>query len=326
MWYNDILIIVMGVIALLMIIMAVMVGSRVPKKRPEKPIEEKKPETILVERGFENHTQKKPAYETEEEEYRATFMKPEEPEELKIMEPEPSIEPEEPPEETIVEAEPEPMMEPEPVIEPEPEPIPEETEDDSIEITPTEPIIIETTEEPEEQPTIITTEPIIIETTETEYTAPSLEGSPSIPELEEDNVVITPNETFYDPTPEESEPLKPVGEPPELEEENEDIQEEELPEIEEESTEPAPEEIEPNIEEPPEPEPVIPEKPVRLPMRRIRKPIIDESDPDLKIDLGVETCPHCGSKVPDTIYCIYCGKPLDPTKTPGLEEEEEEKG
>jgi hypothetical protein len=47
------------------------------------------------------------------------------------------------------------------------------------------------------------------------------------------------------------------------------------------------------------------------PTRRERKPVIDESDPDLKIDLGVETCPHCGSKVPNTIYCIYCGKSLD---------------
>jgi hypothetical protein len=45
--------------------------------------------------------------------------------------------------------------------------------------------------------------------------------------------------------------------------------------------------------------------------RRVRKPVIDESDPDLKIDLGVETCPHCGSKVPNTIYCIYCGKSLE---------------
>jgi hypothetical protein len=45
--------------------------------------------------------------------------------------------------------------------------------------------------------------------------------------------------------------------------------------------------------------------------RRVRRPVIDESDPDLKIDLGVETCPHCGSKVPNTIYCIYCGKSLE---------------
>jgi hypothetical protein len=47
------------------------------------------------------------------------------------------------------------------------------------------------------------------------------------------------------------------------------------------------------------------------PSRRVRRPVIDESDPDLKIDLGVETCPHCGSKVPNTIYCIYCGKSLE---------------
>jgi hypothetical protein len=47
------------------------------------------------------------------------------------------------------------------------------------------------------------------------------------------------------------------------------------------------------------------------PAIQVRKPVIDESDPDLKIDLGVETCPHCGSKVPNTIYCIYCGKSLE---------------
>ncbi len=305
MWYNDILIIVMGVVALLLIIMAVMVGSRVPKKQPEKHVEEK-PEKIFVEKGFENNAKEKPAYLTEEEEYIATFIDPKEPEPEEstiILEPEPSIEPEEPPEETMVETEPE----------------PESTPEESVEITPIEPIIVETTEEPEAQPAIITTEPIIIEPTETEYMAPTLEGSPSIPELEEDNVVITPNETFYDPTPEET--PQPIGEPPELEEEIEDIPEIELSPLEEESTEPAPDEIEPDIEEPPEPEPIIQEKPIRASMRRIRKPVIDESDPDLKIDLGVETCPHCGSKVPDTIYCIYCGKPLDPANTPGLEEE-----
>ena len=47
------------------------------------------------------------------------------------------------------------------------------------------------------------------------------------------------------------------------------------------------------------------------PSIRVRRPVIDESDPDLKIDLGVETCPHCGSRVPNTIYCIYCGKSLE---------------
>lgn len=46
-------------------------------------------------------------------------------------------------------------------------------------------------------------------------------------------------------------------------------------------------------------------------LRNERKPIIDESDPDLNMDMGVKTCSHCDSEVPNTIYCINCGKSLE---------------
>ena len=57
------------------------------------------------------------------------------------------------------------------------------------------------------------------------------------------------------------------------------------------------------------------EFPEQRQFRKERKPIIDESDPDLNMDMGVKSCPHCGSEVPDTIYCINCGKSLDPQES-----------
>ena len=81
--------------------------------------------------------------------------------------------------------------------------------------------------------------------------------------------------------------------------------------------------IEPDTEEEPE-ELILPEETLETRSRnRIRKPIIDESDPEINMSLGVEKCPHCGSKVPNTIYCINCGKALDPENTIMNEEEEE---
>jgi len=337
MWYNDLLLILMGFIAIVMILMAVIMGSRV--KKPPKAQEEQKtsqPEKILVERGFENHKEEQVEPEPEPEADYSDYMPPETTEYT-----EPSIE-------ETVEIEPTPIIEDEPITEPEiiqeppepdysaymppekpqyeapsieepakPEQILEETEtaqeepeyletepqtpDESVEITPIEPIIIDV---PEDEP---------------EREIPDIYGSPSIEEPDMD-VVITPNQTFYDPVIEKPS-IEPEPEILEPELETEVIPEIELPAIETEPTEQVPEEIAS------EEEPELIETPVETleerSRKRIRKPIIDESDPDINIDLGVETCPHCGSKVPNTIYCINCGKALDPENTI-LDEEGEE--
>lgn len=301
MWYNDILLILMGVVAIIMILMAVMVGSRA--KKPTKIVEEEpKSEKILVEKGFEHKNREESVEpEPEPEPDYSDYMKPETPEI------------EEPPIEETVEIEPVTVIEEEPIPE-EPEPIPEEPvfkepeplPDESVEITPIEPIIIETEYEPEPE-------------------HPDIYGSPSLEEPDDD-VIITPNQTFYDPVNEEPS-VEPEPEPIEeetpetVEPEIQDIQEIELPEIETESQDQVPEEIEPDTEEEPE-ELLLPEETLETRSRtRIRKPIIDESDPEINMDLGVETCPHCGSKVPNTIYCINCGKALDPNNLPEPEEE-----
>ena len=313
--YNELLLILMGFVVLMMIVMAVMVGTRTKKPAVKIIEEEPKPEKILVEKGFENHI-KEPVDEPEEFDFTPIFI--DEPPAPEVKEPEeeieytpvlidelPAPEDEEPPSE---------ILETEPTLEP--EPTPEETEFDAL---------------PEETVEIPHIEPIIIEPTENEETAlPNLNESPSIPELDME-VIITPNQTFYDPIPEEpAEETAPsiedspiIGEAVESEEhEVEDIPEIELAPLEPDEPEQMPEEIEAEIEEEPEPEPEIPAS--MMPLRRIRKPVIDESDPDTQIDLGIETCPHCGSKVPATIYCINCGKALDPNAIEQEEEIEEE--
>ncbi len=315
MLYEDILLIAMGFVALVMIVMAVMMGSR-PRKSVKKVVEEEpKPEKILVEKGFERTIKEEPIEPEEEYDYTPVYIeKPATP----VMD--------EPPTEEIEE---EPTPEPEPIIE-EPEPVLVKPEPVIIEPIPDESFI---EPEPDETVEITPVEPMIFDTIEIEEkTKPDIMGSPSISEPDEE-VAITPNQTFYDPiiiepvetrapTLEESPSLDEEEEPIEPEHEIEDIPEIELPPLEPEEPEAVPEEIEPEVEEEPEPEPVVPVMREKLKStRRVRKPIIDESDPDLKIDLGVEKCPHCGSKVPATIYCINCGKPLDPERAEQQEEE-----
>jgi hypothetical protein len=87
--------------------------------------------------------------------------------------------------------------------------------------------------------------------------------------------------------------------------------EESVPEIDEEETEAL------------EPEVVLPE-PVLLDTPKTEEPAVDEltfedtyrepdyfKDEDVIPVQGVTTCPHCGEKVPATIYCINCGKSLN---------------
>ena len=103
----------------------------------------------------------------------------------------------------------------------------------------------------------------------------------------------------------------------------------EVPEPETEFSEPEVELPEPEIEESmpeideEEPEVVLPE-PVLIETAQAEEPAVDEMtfedtyrepdyfrDEDVSPVQGVTTCPHCGEKVPATIYCINCGKSLN---------------
>ena len=318
MWYDDILMISMGFIVLLMIVMTIIMMMRLRKQPVKIEVEEPQPEKILVEKGFENNI-KEESIEPEEAhndmpayiEEQVTPVMDEPPAEQTQREPTPQ-EPE------IVEPV---LLEPEQTQE-EPQldeslPRQEELElpsDETVEITPIKPIIIEP--------------PEIEEKEESNAFEPR-----DIPEPNDD-VVITPNQTFYDSAivePEET--IAPnLDESPSLDEEErepvlpeepemEEIPEIELPQLESEEPKEFPEEIGAEIEELESDLviPVIPEKPIST--RRVRKPVIDESNPDLKLDLGIEKCPHCGSRVPATIYCINCGKVLDLERAAQEEEE-----
>ena len=305
MWYNDILLMLMGFVVLLMIVMAIMV-LRIRKPQLVEKKEDEKVEKVFVEKGFEKKKPEPSMHEEtqgEDTDYIPVYVENpketeyEKPKVLQVSETEPISE--------------ELFVEPESIIEE------EHTSIDEKETAPVEPIKLETGDiESELQPD--QEEPIIITPNETFYDP--------IPEpIEPDkSVIITENQTFYDTAPVEEPAEKPnLDESPTLEEpEPEPIGEISDAELPTEDPEPIPAETQPNVEEEPAPEPVVPiveQKPKRD--RRVRKPIIDESDPDLKIDLGTQTCPYCGSKVPDTIYCINCGKPLNPDRT--IEPEEE---
>ena len=106
----------------------------------------------------------------------------------------------------------------------------------------------------------------------------------------------------------------------------------EAPETEAELSEPTVEFTEPEIEPVPEtykieaeasvPEAISPE-PLYLETPRAEEPVVAEPredtyrEPDYFRDedvipvQGVTTCPHCGEKVPSTLYCINCGKSLN---------------
>jgi hypothetical protein len=137
---------------------------------------------------------------------------------------------------------------------------------------------------------------------------------------------FAPEQPIEMPEPEEVEETvefhEPVVEIPELEEVEETVEffepVVELPEPETESA-PKMEEVE---EEASLPEVVAPE-PVLLEARRAEEPVVAEPyedtyrepayfrDDDVIPVQGVTTCPHCGEKVPATLYCINCGKSLN---------------
>jgi hypothetical protein len=324
--YNELLIVLMAFLAVLMIVMTIIVLTR-PRKPPVIKEKEEPVEKILVERGFEREIQEE-SLDLEKEEtdsgYTPVFIEaePEKPEydELHseyIDKIEPSI---------LDETEPayqepvndykkevdllerarklthEAMQEEKPLVKKQPEEEPLENqiqEDEEIKS------IVEDIDEPE------TSEYV-------DFRTPVSEPG--------EEVIITPTKTFYDAIPEKGEEDKmPTLEgSPTLDEESPELEVEvyeegEFDQIEKFDLGLAEEQVERELEEAmPAVEPVeITETEYR---RRIRKPVIDENDENIKVDLGIETCPHCGSKVPDTIYCINCGKPLNPEK---VEEEDE---
>jgi len=328
MWYDELLLVLMAFLVLLIIVMAIMVSGqrRNKSKASEKVEEEEKVEKILVEKGFEGKRLEPIGESVEEDDEPIYEPVVEQQEEESIYEPVPVVE--EKPEE-IVYKEPEPIIEDayEEKLDEYSEPETELVIDENIEITPIELNVLET-EYKEPDYGIINDdvrEELDEEESESEYVEPVLYEAPDVSEPDE-SVVITPNQTFYDPMPEvEPKETHMIEEPLMLEEEipePEEIPEIDLPPLEPDEPTPVLEEIEPDVEEDPAPEPVIIPQQARKPRSRIRKPVIDESDPNLRVDLGVNTCPHCGSNVPDTLYCIYCGKPLNPNNVDEEKEEE----
>ena len=279
MWYNDILIILMGFLALLMILMALLVSLRARKPKPIETIEEK-PERVYVEKGFEKQV------DLEEE------QKDEDENNTTYIESEPI---------TIDETE---SRDSEPIETPPP--------NEDVVITPTEPIIIEEASKEPLEPNAERTldEDLVITPVETIIIEPEPETG-SITESEPyEDVIITPNATIYNPKQEEIEEATDEEDQNPLEKEEVNI--EDIPKV----------ELSP-LEPKTEAEPVISILEGNTESRRLRKPVIDESDPELKVDLGVKTCLNCGATVPDTIYCILCGKQLDPDNAIDCEEEEE---
>jgi hypothetical protein len=276
MWYNDLLLILMGFVGLLLIVLAIMVLNTRSRKPPIVIEREQEPEKIFVEKGFEKRKDDEtidtsPEIDPDSSEIEQEISEPEEP---TIEEP--------------IEIEQLSVAESEEITE---EIVQEEPESNQVDLT----------EEPDQ----------MLEDDQT--------GTPQIDE----DVIITPNQTFYDPIIEES-----SEESVELMETESEISDANIPETDISGVELTPIEVSPVTEDIGlELEESIPEletptiETLDAEVRsRIRKPIIDESDPDLKIDLGVEICPHCGSNVPDTIYCIYCGKALSPDNSETSEE------
>jgi len=277
----------MGVMVAAMILAVMIVQSRLSKGRPaetEEPVDDK----VYVELGFDPEEEPEevpPEPVNDSVEFDLAPIEPayEAVDDLPKMEPEEvffgeSFEASEP---VVIETPMIIMEEPEPVAEPL-KPLFE------VSYEPAEPVVIEAPE------MVVIEEPKTVEF-ETEK-GPMFE----IEYQESEPVVIETERMILEPE-EDVEPA-PVEEPEVLDE---------VPEPEE---DPVVEEIEviPEVE-PAEPEtPEVIEAPEPRKRRRLRKPIIDESDPDINLDMGIKSCPHCSSEVPDTIYCINCGKSLDP--------------
>ena len=316
----------MGVVVVAMLIAVVIVQSRLSRSKPE-VIEEPEEEKIYVELGFEPVKVLETVILEPANESTVEFdLEPIEPA-YELVEDLTSLEPEE----GFIEAS-EPVIIETPKIiveEPEPEPEPEP------EMEPVKPMF-EASYEPSEPVVIESPEMVVIEEPETVEFDTDREGplfdvsyeesKPVV--IETESMILDPEEVVEsepevdmefapeeDPEPEPEMPEE-IPDPEEVvESEPEVVEEVPVPEIEEEPSEPELL-VHETIEVAEEPERVEEENeaPELRQLRRERKPIIDESDPDINMDMGVKSCPHCGSEVPDTIYCINCGKSLDPNE------------
>ena len=306
--YEDLVLLLMGVMVVAMIMAVVIVQSRLSRG---KSIEEVQPveDKVYVEMGFE------PEEETE--------TLPPEPVDDSVefnLEPEydseeelPSLEHDEVFYDTSFDSSEPVVIETPQVVIQGPEPVKEEE--------PVKPMF-EVSYEPSEPVVIEAPEMIVIDETETGefkvekdpmFEVPYQGSEPVVIETER---LILESEEISESIPEETVELQPdeVSEP-ETQIELSEPEEELVVELEVEevgASEPKlrVEETSEVAEEPEEVETV--EAPIPRQRRKMRKPIIDESDPSINLDMGVKKCPHCDSEVPDTIYCISCGKSLNP--------------
>ncbi len=271
----DLIILLMGVVVVAMMLAVVLAQSRLSKEEPqevEEPVEDK----IYVELGFEPEEEPETVSPEPVDDSMEFNLEPTEPA-YEPMEELPSLEHEDVFYDSSFEAS-------EPVIIEAPKMAIEEPEPVRVE-EPVKPMF-EAGYEPSEPVVIEAPEMVVIEEPETiEF---ETEKSPmfEIPYQESESVVIETERMILEP-----------------EETTESMPEEVVEPAPVEETEPEEEQV---VEEAPLPEVEAIEAP------KMRKPIIDESDPSINLDIGVKSCPHCGSEVPDTIYCINCGKSLDP--------------
>jgi len=324
--YNELLIVLMAFLAVLMIVMTIIVLTR-PRKPPVIKEKEEPVEKILVERGFEREIEEE-SLDLDKEEtdsgYTPVFIEaePEKPEYDELHSA------------YIDKIEPRILDETEPAYQ-------EPVNDYKKEVDLLERARKLTHEAMQEEKHLVKEQPVdepsenqiqeneeiksIVKDIDETETSEYVDFRTPVSEPGEE-VIITPTKTFYDSISEKGEEDKmPTLEgSPTLEEESPELEVEvyeegEFDQIEKFDLGLAEEQVERELEETmPAVETVeITETEYR---RRIRKPVIDENDENIKVDLGIETCPHCGSKVPDTIYCINCGKPLNPEK---VEEEDE---
>ena len=332
---TDLVYLFMGVLLMGMVLAAILVQSRMSQRDEEEaePVEEEK---IYVDLGFEESEEEPASDETEVgsepgsielDEPKETFYDVEyEPEaalvldshEVNIDEVTPismvSYEASEPvvidsPDAIIEPAEPAPLFEAtyeasEPVVIETPQIVfdeAEESSEDEYEEAPMFDVQYE-----ESPPVVIETDSFIFEE-EAPEVEKVLEAPPEeielVPEIEEplEEAVVEPEEITIEEEPEE------IAADPEVEEvlEEQPVVPEQEKEVEE-TPEPIPEE--PELVE----DPVIEEEHIIDSVGgKERKPIRDENDPEVNMDMGVKTCINCSSEVPDTRYCIYCGKPID---------------
>jgi hypothetical protein len=292
---EDLVLLLMGVMVAAMILAVMIVQSRLSKGRPaeaEEPVDDK----VYVELGFEPEEEPEEVPPEPVDDSVEFDLAPIEPAYEAVDDP-PQLEPEEVFFGESFEAAEPVVIETPMIIMEEPEPV-EETGKPLIEASyePAEPVVIEAPE------MVIIEEPKTVEFETEEGPMFEIEYQESEPVVIETERMILEPEEAVEPTPvEEPEVLDEAPEPEEepVVEEIEVIPETLLPEVE-------PAEPETLVEKTPEVEAPKPRK-----RRRLRKPIIDESDPDINLDMGIKSCPHCSSEVPDTIYCINCGKSLD---------------